>query len=217
MVYPVPFLRLAVIGTLYGSETFTYSLSLRRDFDAPLDPPDVVPQGVIDAVTTFHAAGGHSMTSTSAHLTMIKLNEIGTDGRYTSEGDTVQHEFDTPVPGSGVPLHPPQIAVAVTLRTAKRRGRAHAGRFYLPMLAQTMGPDGRMSVGAQQGLATAATTFLDDLNAALPGYEVAVLSNVGTGEVETVTHVAVGRVVDTMRSRRTSLDEDYFEGAPLAP
>lgn len=217
MVYPVSFLRLAVIGTLYGTETFTYSLSLRPDFDAPDFPPSVVPQGVIDAVVDFHTDPQHSLTGTAAALTMIKLNEIGPNGRYANQGETVQHEFETPVPGVGVSIHPPQTAVAVTLRTAKRRGRAHAGRFYVPMLGQSVGSDGRMTNGSQFGLAAAATAFLDELQTALAGYRVAVLSNIGTGEVESVTHVAVGRVVDTMRSRRTSLDEDYLDGEPLAP
>lgn len=214
MVYPAPFLRLVVSGTLYNTDIFSWSLSFARDFpDSGSLAPTEVPQGVIDAVSAFHDTSLHA---SGAKLTMIKLNEIGTDGRYTNQGDTVLHEFETPLAGRSANTPPPQTALAITLRTAKRRGRAHAGRFYTPVPGYTL-VNGMLSSADQQAAAISATTMLNAVTAALPGsYRPYVMSDLGTGTMEPVTHVAVGRVLDTIRSRRNAFTEEYFDGAPLA-
>lgn len=216
MAYPQNFFRLVCSGTLVGSETFSYGISLRKEFTTG-SAPDEVLVGVIDAVTDFHSNANVAIGS-QAVLTTIKFNEINTDGRYANDGDTVLADLDPGVPGSGTTSMPPQVALAITLRTAKMRGRAHAGRFYIPRLAGAIGTDGRLAAAQAGTIVTAATTFLNDLNAALDGVaRVAVLSDVGTGAVNDVTHVEVGRVLDTMRSRRRSLDEERQIGEPLAP
>lgn len=215
MAYPESFLRLVVLGTLYGNEIFSWSLALRRsEFNLPV--PDEVPQGVIDAVTTFHTTANIG-TSSQSHLTGIKLNLIGTDGRYASDGETVLHEFVPPVAGAGTPGMPSQCALAVTLGTAATRGRASRGRFYLPRLAGSPQADGRLTPSNVENVAEAASLFIENLHAALPGYRVAVTSNIGQGTIREVTHVEVGRVIDTIRTRRNSLDEDRFVGEPLLP
>lgn len=216
MAYPQNFFRLVCSGTLVGAESFSYGLSIRKDFTTG-SAPDEVPQGVIDAVTAFHR-NGDLTTGSQAVLTTIKFNEIGVDGRYANSGETVLADFDPGIAGIGSTVMPPQVALAITLRTAKMRGRAHAGRFYVPHLSGPLGADGRLSAPAAANIATAATKFLNDLNTALAGIgRVAVLSDVGTGAVNDVTNVEIGRVLDTMRSRRRSLDEDRQIGAPLAP
>lgn len=216
MAYPQNFFRLVCSGTLVGSETFSYGLSLRKQF-ATGPAPDEVPAGVINAVTAFHSNANIGI-GTQAVLTTIKFNEIDVNGRYANTGETVLHEFDPGVPGTGTTSMPPQVALAITLRTAKTRGRAHAGRFYIPRIAGAIGTDGRLSAAQAAQIGTVATTFLNSLNTALNGIaRVAVLSDVGTGAVNDVTHVEVGRVLDTMRSRRRSLDEERQIGGPLAP
>lgn len=215
MAYPTSFLRFVAIGTLYQSETFSWSCSFARNFPEDNDGPDVIPQGVIDAAAAFHASDAY--TGVNARLTALKLNLIGTNGRYVSQADTVQHEFEAPVPGLGSPGMPPQSALAVTLRTEARRGRANSGRFYLPKLGGTLQGDGRIAETQAADIAVAATTFLDAMHVALPGWRAAVMSDIGEGTMRFVTHVEVGRVVDTIRSRRTSLDEDRQVGQPLAP
>lgn len=215
MAYQTNFLRLAVIGTLYGVESFTWTLSL-RPVNFGNAAPDVVPQGVIDAVTTFHTAP-EVAAGAGARLTTIKLNEIGTDGRYVSDGDTVQHDFETSIPGVGTSNLPAQIANVVTLRTAAQRGRASSGRFYYPATGRVVSSDGRLSAATAAAVAVDATTLLNSLNAALPDWQVAVMSSIGTGTTRPVTHVEVGRVLDTMRSRRRSLEEERAVGLPLAP
>ena len=216
MAYAHNFFRLVCSGTLVGSETFSYGLSFSRLSTAG-NGPEEVPQGVIDAVTAFHSDANVGIGS-QAVLTTIKLNEIDVNGRYANSGETVLADLDPGVPGSGSTSMPPQVALAITLRTAKMRGRAHVGRFYIPRLAGAIGVDGRLSSGQAETIAGVATTFLNSLNTAMAGIgRVAVMSDVGTGNENLVTHVEVGRVLDTMRSRRRSLEEERVIGEPLAP
>lgn len=213
-MYPTTFLRLVCSGTLYGSaETFSFSLALAKNFDPGATTPEEVPQGVIDACTTFFAAPG--IINGAARLNMIKLNLIGVNGRYESDSETVLAELIPGVAGTGGSGNAPQIALAVTLRTAKTRGRAHAGRFYLPA-GQTVGSDGQISQQQVDNVVAAATAFLEDLATALPGWRPYVMSNIGEGTRNQVTHVSVGRTLDTIRSRRRSIPENYVDGPPLA-
>lgn len=209
MAYPANFLRLVANGTLYTVERFSWSLSLIGNGVAPTE----VPPAVISAVTAFH--GGQQVTSVPARLTDIKLNLIGTDGRYVSQTDTVQHDLPTPVQGTSGARHPAQIAQAITLRTGVRRGLASNGRFYLPLPAGELATDGRVEPVNAELLAEAAQTLVESLNAAMDGWRVGVVSNVGAGAARPVTAVGVGRVLDTIRSRRSSIPEGHVE-LPIA-
>jgi hypothetical protein len=86
--------------------------------------------------------------------------------------------------------------------------------MYLPPTASinTLSTDGRMSTtGALQAANGAKALFvLLNTRYTLVG-RVGVASNAGTGRFEHVTRVAAGRVIDTMRSRRSTLLEDYQE------
>lgn len=214
MAYPNQFLRLQVSGSLYTSEMWSWTLSLMPDFPGDNDGPETVPAGVISAVQTFHQA----TSSANAKLETIKLNEIGTDGRYTKQV-TVFHDFATPVAGgqSSAPNFPPQVALAVTLRTAVRRGLASRGRFYIPAPGRLVQSDGRISAADATSTASAATALLNGLNTALPGWDPCVASRTREGDLRPVTHVSVGRVYDTIRTRRNGLLEEYVDGAALAP
>lgn len=214
MVYPTSFLRLVAIGTLYERETFTYSLSLAPEGGGGT-PPSVVPQGVIDALTTFHT-NVQVGCGDEAVLTAIKLNEIGPNGRYVSQSDTVMHEFETGIEGGAPATLPAQCALAITLRTDIKRGRAHSGRFFIPRIGGPVGSDGFVPTPQVTALVEASTLLLNSINAAVPGYKVAVMSDIGTGARRFVRNVEVGRVVDTIRSRRTSLDEARVAGAELS-
>lgn len=216
MAYPTPFLRLVLSGTLHGFEQFSVGLSLIPSFngDPTDDAPDEVPASVITAVENFWESGN---VSNRAPLTTLKLNMIDTNGRYLNQGNTVVHDFGTPgIYGGGQFLYPPQVALAVTLRTRLSRGRAHAGRFYLPSPSAQVQDDGRITEIAATDIATDVVTFIDALNAALPNFRVGVASDVGSGAMEPVTGVTVGRTLDTIRSRRTSIPEAYPPILPVA-
>nr|CRY97497.1 hypothetical protein [uncultured prokaryote] len=208
MTYSQPFLRLVVIGKLYGIEDFSYSLSLIENGLGPGVTPEEVPQEIIDAVATFSATAG--LMSAYAKVTTVKLNLIGEDGRYVNE-DTVQHDY-LPYPQGAVGDYPPpQVALVYSIGTDYRRGRAHAGRFYMPLPGSVLTNQGTMGAGDQGIAADAGKTFLDDLNDAIAGYSVGVTSNVGAGTQRIATSVRVGRVYDTIRSRRDKFTEEYIE------
>lgn len=206
MPYSKPFLRLVAQGTMYGVETFAFSISLIEATLPTPEAPDEIPPEVVTAVSNFFQTTG--MISSECRLTTLKLNLIGTNGRYVND-ETVLTELEPSVAGTGSQKPPPQNALAITLDTGVRRGRAHAGRFYVPCFASGLNSSGLIGTAVAGIYATAAGIMLDDLNEALVPWQVGVVSNLGTGEQRRVQAVRVGQVVDTIRSRRTSLDEGY--------
>lgn len=79
------------------------------------------------------------------------------------------------------------------------------------------GSDGRADAANAIARASSVAVLINAINAAYvtwagPGDfngRVAVTSDVGSGAWHWVTHVECGRVIDSMRSRRSSLEEDY--------
>lgn len=217
MVYPGQFHRLVMIGTLYG-DTFNMTLNIVPSALGELGMPAVGPgtlSGVATDVSTWFGGtegptGGPGFL-TSVKLTSIKLNRVGPDGRYVDD-DTMEHTYPSPISGTSGGAFPPQLATAITLRTALSRGRGSKGRFYLPPTSTMggVGADGRISPAFALLLAGSTRTLINSLNTryALIG-RVGVASNIGTGRFEHVTDISCGRVVDTIRSRRSALDEDY--------
>ena len=211
MPYPSPFLRLVVSGTLYNVEDFSYGMSFIND-NGLGDPPSEVPAGVVSALATYHQA----VSTAQAKLTMVKLNLIGTDGRYVSQSDTVLHEWTTPVVGTGTQSVPPQVSLAVTLRTGARRGLASRGRFYLPLPNVQVSPtDGILTPTTAGQVLTATNTLVSALETAIPGWDLGVVSNVREGAQRAVDHIEVGRVLDTIRSRRVKFREQYQIGPTI--
>lgn len=135
-----------------------------------------------------------------------KLAVIGTDGRYPDGVDALLYEKTPGSVGAGNG-HPPQCSVAVTTLTERTRGRASRGRMYLPGNNSTIGDDGRITVAAASNIAVRTAAFLDEVTD-LMGVPAAVFSDVGTGAMNPIVAVSVGRVVDTQRRRRRSLEED---------
>jgi hypothetical protein len=208
MSYAQPFLRLVVIGRLYDVEDFTFSLAMISDFPGSAeDPPETVPTAVIEAVRGYFGSSG--VAASSAKVTAVKLNKIGTDGRYT-EDTTVLQDVVPPIAGTGSINPAPQLATAVTLVTALTRGRASKGRYYLPLPGFSPAADGRLSAPNAENIASSSWAFIQALNAGVPGFDVGVTSNIGAGAQHPVTSVRVGRVLDTMRSRREGFDEGYM-------
>lgn len=208
MPYPNRFLRLQVAGSGWPGEIWSWSLNLIAGFgqDAA-QPADGVPAGVVSAVTAFHQEAG--LINNRATLETIKLNLIGTDGRYVNQSTTYVSEVLPPVTGAGTLDFPPQVALTITLRTSAKRGRAHAGRFFLPYPALPL-DDTTGMLGEEYALiaADAAARLINALNASA-GARVGVVSELGTGEARTVTSVEVGRAYDTIRRRRNQLEELY--------
>lgn len=98
---------------------------------------------------------------------------------------------------------PPQVAVAVSTRTAlaTKEGR---GRFYLPPLATGACVAGEIILAAQEAIVAGAQTALTSMSTA--GFPVVVYHR-DTLSADPVLRVDVGSVFDTQRRRRNKLVE----------
>jgi hypothetical protein len=225
MSYPAPFHRLVLMGNLY-SDTFNTTLSIVRvsgsgTLDLPL--PSEVLDGVKSAIEDYWSiatgAGGPGIHA-NALLTGFKLNQIGTDGKYTRP-ETTEYTWGAPRPGGGTGNYPAQLATVATIRTAIERGLASKGRMFLPVCNGfgTVATDGRATDAAATQVATATAGLFKKINdvyaAAKSGDEylgkVGVASDKGAGAFQVATRVTVGKVTDTVRSRRNKQVEAPME------
>jgi len=148
-----------------------------------------------------------------ARLAWLKFNRIGVDGKYVN-AFTNRHDWAPTLATSSGSPYPPQVSLVATFETGAARGLAHRGRMFLPTPLAAIDADGRITGGAAASAATKVAALLSALNA-LPGYgESRVYSNVRAGASRPITGVTVGRVLDTMRSRRSQLAE---ERSPVMP
>jgi len=199
--------RLVWGGRLFTAEQ--WSCSLHIDGPGPIN----IAASTFGAPLTAWVQRASSLISQAAKLDVVKFNEIApATGRYVLPTTNALEQNDL---GTGtLSMLPGQCAMAISLRTALARGRGHAGRFYAPVGAVTVDAEGRISAASAGGMATSAATLVNDLNDIVTsgGGRVVVFSKVAQ-TVEPVTGIAVGRVIDTMRSRRTSLLEDHQQTA----
>lgn len=194
--------RLVFSGRLFAAESWSCSLHIDAGNLVVFDP------SIFQAALTTWFQSTDARISDAARLDEIKCNRINpVTGRYI-EGQTsalLQNDMATGVAQATAP----QLSVVISTRTALDRGRGHAGRFYPPSGAATPLPDGRIQTVAAGSMATTAATLLSAINAQVLGSagHLVVFSKVAQ-TVEPITGVRVGCVIDTMRSRRTSLPEE---------
>ena len=212
MVYHDPFRRLVFSGTLYTTEQWSCGLTLAHVGLGDGTQPSSVSAPIIAAAETFF---GKSFIGPDAALTTIKYNMIDVHGKYADTTLSTRWDASTPLPGGGTVHAWPQISLAVSLMTAHARGLAHTGRFYLPEFVAATDSSGRITEGQAEAIAADVTTFLNAVNDDNSDYRVAIVSQVAAGAQNNVTHVRVGRVVDTIRSRRNKLVEDYYTDVAL--
>jgi hypothetical protein len=194
---------LAFGGPLYGAEQWSISLRSTPNF---ADNDAVGLDRIADLVGDWHE-GAPAVVGGFAPMTWLKFNRIGVDGKYVADR-TNRVDFAPPrVNNTGSP-HAPQVSLVATLETGNLRGLAHRGRMFLPCPTAAVSNDGRIPAAAAQAAATKVASLITALNAD-PSYgETRIYSNVREGASRLVTGVTVGRVLDTMRSRRTSLPEE---------
>lgn len=225
MVYPAPFHRLVMIGDLYNDRwNTTLALvptggggSLPAVSDELLDAVAAVCGDWFNNSLTSETGIGISQQCT---LTSIKLNRIGTDGKYV-DAETKEHVYSTPVAGA-VNINPaPQLTIALTLRGSNERARAGRGRMYFPpsISCAAAQNDGRITAGDALSYAKGGMFLLGAIDDAYltegVGAVAGISSRQGTGAFQAVNHVSVGRVIDTMRSRRSAqLEEPVTWGTP---
>lgn len=205
MPFPSTHVYLSLAGPLRTSETWSIGLRLSNNF---FPTTQEAQQALLDdfapIVTGWWDVNG--VSGSAAALQTVKLNNIGPDGKYLNDW-TNRVDLQTPVASGTASPYPNQVACVVTLETGATRGYAHRGRVFMPAPIGTLGTDGRLTEPAAQDIVDDMKVFLDLINGYEALGEVIVGSNVGAGRFRPVTGISVGRVLDTMRSRRTSLEE----------
>lgn len=179
----------------------------------------VGPPADLTEVTANAAAGAAAWATHIAplHHGRVRLQRVlfsrHDEGGLTQtmpDGSYVQGEalVDTPGTSGWTTNFPLQIATCVSLVTP-RPGPSGRGRFFLPQTVQGLND---AFVMGNTGSGTVANAAKDLLNAleAVTG-EVRVFSAKGFSTA--VTHVRVGGVMDTMRSRRNAQEEVYVSVA----
>lgn len=205
--YGRPFIRVTAFGTLYTTEQWQASLNIISSGEIP-EPGQTVADGALTAWTTLF---GTQVLSSRASLVGVKVARIGSNGLYTSPSPRVAYgpPGGTAAAGSGSPA--PQTAIAVTLLGAQPRAAAGNGRFYLPLPSYALDATGRIAENQAQSVAQAGARLVNDLNAVFGGLVgiVGAATDTGRGPArQPVVAVRVGRVYDTIRSRRTSFPEE---------
>lgn len=215
MVFPSSFLKVVASGSmLAGAEEWSCSWSLDLGGFSG-EGVETLLDGLVPVISTWFSSAGASI-STRAQLETIKANVLGVDGKYVSQTYTGLRDIEPVVGSAAGNIMPPQNTVAVSLRTARKRGPGARGRFYPPLpVVGTLAPDGTIAAGQAAQMATAGAALINGMNG-VSDLRVVVASEVGAGALVPVTSVAVGTVVDTQRRRRGDLVEVYSTAA-VAP
>lgn len=212
-----PHVKLIANGGMPGGERWSCTLA----FAAPPDGSYGMSQADMDLFaaqglarwSTFLAASG---TRASDYVTLQRVDVR----QINSAGQTIRLSQVTPsaaVAGTGTLQLPNQVATVVSLRTGVPGARGR-GRIYLPLLAMSPEPTGRIPASYRTALAATVATMLNGLNSDIAPYgspsgaRLAVASGVGTiGDNPVVVQARVGDVLDTQRRRRDALVEAYVQ------
>lgn len=224
MPYPNTHMYLTVLGDAYGA-TEHWQFGLR------LTDGGVSGQVTADAcrpvINTWWANVNNNFSETH-RLTSVKCARIDVDGHYPPS-EVAGESFQTPsTPGpvawSSSQQTIPQNSICLTLTTAVPRGHASKGRVYLPPQINDVQSDGLLLATDALSIATNFRGLINSLNAlsvvgnviiASRGKGVFTYDDKGhrhatfpnPGAQNNVTGVQIGRVVDTQRRRRRSLNE----------
>lgn len=208
--------RFVVRGSLgTGKEIWSNTLHFPSVITAGPDnnPPDWDEADVSTAVAAFY---GSLNFCDSMKVTDWRGYSIQTTGKLSPTDTPTRHDYTTPIPGgAGLVKYPPQIAQVLSLH-ANARGPAQRGRIYLPM--PTVSIDGgtfEMATVDAQGMLTAFKTYVNALLNAMYGSTtigeglINVSGGPAVGTLQKVTEIRMGRVLDTVRTRRNKLLEEY--------
>lgn len=217
MAVPTHF-RFTVRGIFVGTEetwsnVFHFSRENTGELDAGLD--DVNKDNVSDAVAAFYGSG---FVSPSIEVSDWRMYVIGTNNKMEGNAPMMREYVTSELRGgAGTTPFPAQIALCIST-VAVNRGAAQFGRFYLPGPTRPIGSDFRISAGDASTYAGLAVTFLKDVSDAIDLMILTQSAGIhvspgppgsSTGTSQEIDHVRVGRVYDTIQSRRRSLEEDY--------
>lgn len=197
-----------------GAPAETWQFGLKTDefkfaADLPASPP------LIAALWATHMAPLHP---TFVHLTRVRVAQVDGLGHVqkTTAGAYIQSDWlgDNPGTFAYTSLLPPQVAVVVSLTTA-RSGATGKGRVFLPQTkAIVLATDFRMSQGDATDAATRLKALINGINGLGDAAKKVVVGSGGTKAgappvLSPVTGVRAGRAFDTHRSRRGDIPEGY--------
>lgn len=224
-----PHYRITALGQFGSGPSEIFSYGLNMEFGStPIGelvdagPNQAALDDMADDLAAFHGRA-ESKISIAAHLTAVKIAHIGADGKYTQDpfikSFAVNGGVDDRIGATWFVPRPPQVACAVSLNT-DLRGPSGKGRFYLPLPAVSVEATNsyRMSVADAESIRGSVKTLLDSLNNN-PGFDIfspSVVVASTKGFNTPVTSVRVGRVLDTIRTRRNKLVESYTADVDLA-
>jgi hypothetical protein len=206
MVY-VPHTRVTLAGTLYGgAEIFNTGFALAPIDNGAGSMPDSTARAAIrDACEDWFGRSG-SCINPQATLTAVKFEQILADGSVEFPSYSLSAS-QAGASATDVPF-PTQCALVISLRALDSTRRSR-GRMYSPLPSINLGSDGRLTSSDQLAILASFATFWTDVNTIAGAFAdesaVVVASSYGTNAV--VSEVGVGRVVDTMRSRRNALSD----------
>lgn len=210
-----PHIRVSCIGRLGNPEADRFTFSVNMDSSNPplgiswLEDNTVEAADLADDCVAFFGRA-NTRISQAATLDTVKIAHIGVTGAYVGDPVIIAVNQTGSIVQTGATL--PQNALAVTLNTG-RRGPSGRGRFFIPMPEVSVDSTDGFHINMPQAelIASSAEQFIEALNNH-PGIDsgnmhVVVASTKGfnTG----VSSIRVGRVVDTIRSRRNKLTEAY--------
>jgi hypothetical protein len=215
-------LLLSMGGPLYDVDDWSMGIRLSIPTGLNQNPfHDEIGQGLDDLAEDIRTwwVGNTNIQTMAAQLAFIKLNAIGPDGKYRDSTQTHAHYWTGTLPATGyTPVYPSQVSLAVTWMTDAERGRASKGRVFLPAPRLSVNTStGILEAADVLGVANRMASLVNSIND-WPGWDlvsefgsmrVCVVSGLGDGTIRPVTGVRVGRVLDTQRRRRSSLDEGY--------
>lgn len=209
MAFPETHWLLNMSGPHFVNERWSMGLRLDTSDFLPDNSQEAQQQLCEDYAAAVVAGftAGELSSGTQSKIDLIKFNRIGLDGRYIHSWTNLV-EYQVPVAPTATSPHAPQVALAVTLDTGTGRGLARQGRIFVPSPTMNVAADGRFLVNTATNSATLAAAFINRINAVDPPRRVVVASSVREGAIRPVTAVAVGRVLDTIRTRRRSLEEE---------
>ncbi len=213
MPYPDKLYRFNITGTVPGGDQQVHTVWMRAD---PATATAGVLQGLTDRVRDKWAEtinGGTGLplglaTKLAAETVYTSVSGYSVDafGRATTQAEAL---FAAGVKGTATSAVPPQVALVVTLLTA-RPGRSGRGRLFLGGFAgSNVLTSGRYAPAARDAVADAMAGFytrLRDLQGTADLFRPVVVSPT-LGDSFKISKIAVGDVFDTMRSRRNALVE----------
>lgn len=175
----------------------------------PITGTQAVSDGVASACADQYVGTLGLKMCSDQILTEVKVSHVGADGKIAlrADGSYAQGIWQgSHAGGNAAQALPLQTALCIGLTTA-RSGATGKGRFFLPFPSVPISTTTKtISHADADTLAATARDFLNYVGMQMT-FQPQVVSS--KGYMTEVTGVRVGRVPDTMRSRRDDLPEGY--------